>query len=352
MKVLIVDDSIVYRSAISQALESVPGIVIAKSVSNGELAVQYLQDNTDVDLITLDMEMPVLDGMETIKAIRKFNSHVTIIVFSSFTKKGAERTIKALSIGADDFVEKIEGTGSIDGSIVMIRQELVPRIEALQERTFTREQIESTIKDSISGGVEIERIVNNMSIKPKLICLGCSTGGPEALTSIFNTITENLTIPMLIVQHMPPMFTQKLAEMLDKLSPVEVREAKHGDTVRPGLCLIAPGDYHMELTPELTVKLNQEDKVCFVRPAVDVLFKSVSKNFTGQVLSIILTGMGDDGAKGCVELDKRGAYQFIQDEASCIVWGMPGAVSRTGINPTTLKLDQFGKLLNLVSKRA
>ncbi|WP_127716515.1 chemotaxis-specific protein-glutamate methyltransferase CheB [Halobacteriovorax sp. HLS] len=351
MKVLIVDDSIVYRSAISQALETVPGIIIAKSVSNGELAVKYLQDNADIDLITLDMEMPVLDGMETIRQVRKFNRHVTIIVFSSFTKKGAERTIKALSIGADDFVEKVEGTGSIEGSISMIRKELVPRIEALQKRSFSREQIENTIKDNISGGVEIENIVMNMSLKPKLICLGCSTGGPEALTSIFKTITENLTIPMVIVQHMPPMFTQKLAEMLDKLSPIEVREAQHGDTIRAGLCLIAPGDYHMEITPELKVKLNQDEKVCFVRPAVDVLFKSISRNFTGQVLSIILTGMGDDGANGCIELKKRGAYQFIQDESSCIVWGMPGAVSRTGINPTTLKLDQFGKLLNLVSKR-
>jgi two-component system chemotaxis response regulator CheB len=351
MRTLIVDDSIVYRSAITQALEEVPGVVISKSVSNGEIAVDYLKKNEDIDLITLDMEMPVMDGMETIREVRKFNKNVTIIVFSSFTKKGAERTIKALSLGADDFVEKVEGTGSIDGSIEMIKNELIPRIEALQKRKYSREEIELVINNKTSNVFEVETIVQNMQQKPKLICIGCSTGGPEALTSIFKSITENVSVPIVLVQHMPPMFTQKLAEMLTNLSPVTVKEAKDGDRVEAGTCLIAPGDYHMEITKELTVRLNQRDKVCFVRPAVDVLFNSISRNFSGKVMSIILTGMGDDGADGSIELKKKGAYQFVQDEDSCIVWGMPGAVVRKGVNPTVLRLDQFGDLINLVSKR-
>jgi two-component system chemotaxis response regulator CheB len=352
MKVLIVDDSIVYRTAITQALENVPDVEILKAVSNGELAVELLQKNSDVDLITLDMEMPVMDGMETIKQIRKFNTHVTIIVFSSFTKKGAERTIKSLSLGADDFVEKIEGTGSIEGSLEMIRRDLLPRIEALNSRKFSREHIEDVIQATDqSGELSVTNIVADMRVKPKIICIGCSTGGPEALTSIFKKITEKVSVPMLIVQHMPPMFTQKLAEMLDELSPVTVREAKNGDVIKAGECLIAPGDYHMEITSELRIFLSQKEKVCFVRPAVDVLFDSVANNFSGQVMSMVLTGMGDDGANGSVALKKKSAYQFIQDEESCIVWGMPGAVVRAGVNPTVLKLDQFSTLINQVSKR-
>lgn len=351
MKILIVDDSIVYRSAITQALEEVPGVIIKKSVSNGELAVQYLEKDDDIDLITLDMEMPVMDGMDTIRAIRKFNTKVTIIVFSSFTKKGAERTIKALSLGADDFVEKVEGTGSIDGSVEMIRLELIPRIEALQKRKFSREEIDKVINNDTPNVFEVESIVHSMTKKPQLICIGCSTGGPEALTTIFKHITNDVSIPMVLVQHMPPIFTQKLAEMLDKLSSVNVREAKEGDKLTAGTCLIAPGDYHMEITKDLTIKLNQNDKVCFVRPAVDVLFNSISRNYSQQILSIVLTGMGDDGANGSVELKKKDAYQFVQDEVSSIVWGMPGAIVRKGVNPTVLRLDQFGNLINLVSKR-
>ena len=352
MKTLIVDDSIVFRSAITQALETVDDIDILKAVSNGALAMDYLNRNPEVDLITLDMEMPVMDGMETIKAIRKINTNVSIIVFSSFTKRGAEKTIEALNVGADDFVEKVEGTGSIDGSVKMIREELLPRIQALKTRKFPREQIKRVNdKKESNNSKNIETIVRDMKFKPKLICIGCSTGGPEALTKIFKNITEEISVPMLVVQHMPPMFTQKLAEMLNNLSPVEVREAKDGDSVKPGLCLIAPGDYHMELTADMKISLNQNEKECFVRPAVNVLFNSVSNYYASQVLSIVLTGMGDDGAKGCVSLDKKGAYQFVQDEESCIVWGMPGAVVRTGISPTILKLDQFSSLINLVSKR-
>lgn len=352
MKVMVVDDSIVYRSAISQALEVVPDIDVVKTVSNGKLAIDFLKHHSDIELITLDMEMPVLDGMETIKAIRKFNTDVTIIVFSAFTTRGAEKTIDALSFGADDFVTKIEGTGSIEGSIKMIQAELIPRIEALRSRKFSRSDIEKQIYKSTTNGSEnLEKIVENMEVKPKLICIGCSTGGPEALSSIFRDVTERISVPILLVQHMPPLFTEKLAEMLSKLSPVDVREAKYGDKLMPGVCYIAPGDYHMEINTNEEIILNQNEKVCFVRPSVDVLFNSVARNYNKQVMSIVLTGMGDDGAAGSLELKNSRAYQFIQDENSSIVWGMPGAVERIGVDPTIIELDKFGKLLNLISKR-
>ncbi|OUR96117.1 hypothetical protein A9Q84_07070 [Halobacteriovorax marinus] len=352
MKVMIVDDSIVYRSAISQALEHMPEVEVVKTASNGKIAIEFLKQETGIELITLDMEMPVLDGIETIKAIRKFNTDVSIIVFSSFTTRGAEKTIDALHSGADDFVAKIEGDGNIEGSIKMIEDELLPRIKALTERKYSRSHIEDQINKPYENDfVDVDKLVDEMMVKPKLICIGCSTGGPEALATIFREITEVVTVPMLLVQHMPPMFTEKLAEMLSKLSPVKIKEAKFGDKLEPGICYIAPGDYHMELSAKGEITLNQNEKVCFVRPSVDVLFRSIARNFKEQVMAITLTGMGDDGANGSAELKKNGCYHFIQDESSSIVWGMPGAVQKSGIEPVIVNLDKFGKLLNLVSKR-
>ncbi|MDD0854204.1 chemotaxis-specific protein-glutamate methyltransferase CheB [Halobacteriovorax sp. GB3] len=353
---MIVDDSIVYRSAISQALNDVPEVEVFKAVSNGKIAIDFLKQNPDIDLITLDLEMPVMDGIETLKNIRAFNRDVNIIVFSSFTTRGAEKTIDALSAGADDFVPKVEGGNSIEESIEMIKKELVHKIKAFASRTTKRSEVKKIIQQVSTAerqdtSSSLEDIVGSMTVKPKLVCIGCSTGGPEALSKIFRGLNKKPNYPILLVQHMPPMFTEKLASMLDKISPVDVVEAKEGMKVENGMCYVAPGDYHMTIDKNMIVKLNQDEKVCFVRPAVDVLFESVAKNYNDQVLSIILTGMGEDGARGCRALSDKGAYQFIQDKESSIVWGMPGAVSRTGIDVKTLTLDSFSSLLNKVTER-
>ncbi len=346
MNILVVDDSVVFRTAISQALNEVSGFSVSKTCSNGKLAIDYLQREETVDLVILDLEMPVMDGLETIRELRKFNKIIPIIVFSSQTTQGAEKTITALQNGANDFVAKITGTGTIDGSLKMIRSELVPRIEALcnKGRLSSREVVKEET-------CEITKVVEKMQIKPKLICIGSSTGGPEALMTIFKGIVGMPSIPILIVQHMPPVFTQKLAEMLNKNSELTISEAKNGDQLKVGHCLIAPGDYHMTLSKDLTISLNQKDKVCFVRPSVDVLLNSVTENFSGQVLSIILTGMGEDGANGSRSLKTKNAYQFTQDKDSCVVWGMPGAVMRAEVGASAIKLADIPKLITMVSKR-
>jgi two-component system chemotaxis response regulator CheB len=342
LKILVVDDSIVFRSAITQALQAVPELNVFKSVVNGKLALDILRLHPDVDLITLDMEMPVLDGLETIKEIRKTNKDVTIIVFSSQTVKGAEKTIEALNAGADDFLAKTEGMDSI-------KSELLPKVIAFKDRKIKRSAIverkkTSSHSDSVTS--------NEMQIKPKLILIGCSTGGPEALTTLFKSITEKVSVPMLLVQHMPAMFTEKLAAALTKLSPVQVREAKNGDKLLPGICLIAPGDFHMTLTKDGEISLNQNEKNCFVRPSVNVLLESVALNYDKQLLSIILTGMGDDGAIGTKKIAEKGAYIYIQDKESSIVWGMPGAVQKVvGDQARVIPLTQIGALINTVSKR-
>lgn len=353
-KVLIVDDSVVFRTAISQALENVEGLEIFKAVSNGKIAIDFLKANSDISLITLDMEMPVMDGLETIKEIRKFDKDVKIIVFSSQTVRGAEKTIDALSSGANDFVPKTENEGTIEKSIEMIRESLVPKIEAILSNPVSRnvaaKKLE-TFYDSEDSVIELDQALDKVLIKPKLIVIGCSTGGPDALTKLFSSLTGKISIPILIVQHMPPVFTTKLASMLNKLSEVTVKEAEVGDRLSPGVCYLAPGDYHMFLKKDLTIGLNQEEKVCYVRPAVDVMFNSVANSFKGQVLSIVLTGMGEDGTDGCTTLSKYGAYQFIQDEESSIVWGMPGSVHSRKLGATVVHLDSFGQLISKISER-
>lgn len=355
MKILVVDDSIVFRSAITMALQSDPELNVFKSVVNGKLAIDMLRLHPDIDLITLDMEMPVMDGLETIKEIRKVHKDVTIIVFSSQTLKGAEKTIEALSAGADDFVAKTINTGDPEESIEKIKNDLLPKVLAFKERKLKRSSLNiqsppTEVLEKRQIGKQVLGI--DMPIKPKLIVFGVSTGGPEALASVFKAISEKVTVPMLIVQHMPPIFTEKLAAMLSKLSPVEVREAKNGDVLKPGVCYIAPGDFHMTIKKSGEIELTQSEKVCFVRPSVDVLLQSVAANFDKQVLNIVMTGMGEDGANGSKLLHAKGAYTYIQSKESCIVWGMPGAVYRAiGDNARSISLDEIGSLINSVSRR-
>ncbi len=356
MKILVVDDSIVFRSAITEALRTVPDLNVFKSVVNGKLALDMLNLHPDIDLITLDMEMPVMDGLETIKEIRKTNKTVVIIVFSAISNRAAEKTVEALTAGANAFVTKSVATGSSEDSLERIKADLLSLILAFKEKLPKRA---STVIDrkplevSTPKLAETEISVNyDLPIKPKLITIGISTGGPEALAKVFSSIKEKISIPILIVQHMPPVFTEKLASMLTKLSPVEVREARNGDVLTPGVCLLAPGDFHMVLQKNGTISLNQNEKVCFVRPAVNVLLNSVAENFDKKVLNIVMTGMGDDGAAGTQVLSAKGAYTYIQNKESSVVWGMPGAVFRTiGSQARIIPLNEIGNLITLASRR-
>lgn len=355
MKVLIVDDSVVFRMAIKQAFQEVEGVQIVDALSNGQLAVDFLKAGNQADLITLDMEMPILDGLSTIKEIRKFNNKVPIIVFSSLTTKGAEKTIDALSSGANDFVTKEEsgGAASIEKSLAMIRQSLLPKIDSFKnESVLTRTE---PVKSASVAAPVISAVAPSFEAlpkKPRLIVMASSTGGPDALSKIFRELTNsNNNVPILLVQHMPPVFTEKLAEMLSKISPgYTVKEGKPGDVLEPGVCYLAPGDYHMVMKPDLSIDLNQKEKVCYVRPAANCLFETVAQNFKEQILSIVLTGMGDDGAEGVKKLAERGSYNFYQDEASCTVFGMPGAIKRTGV-ANEIGLTQVAELINNVNAR-
>lgn len=339
MKVLVVDDSLVFRSAISNALRTVDGVEVFKTVSNGKFAVDTLRNHSEIDLVILDLEMPVMDGLTAIQEIRKFNETVFIIVFSSATLKGAEKTMTALQNGANEFVTKpvAEDEFSVEGKQEdSITLELLPKVMAFKSgrnKSATQPLPRKTVTTS------------SLVVKSKydLIVIGSSTGGPDALAKVFRGLTEPLKVPMLIVQHMPPMFTEKMAEMLSRLSPLKVLEAKNGQSLNANTCYIAPGDFHMTVSDKV-IQLNQNEKVCFVRPSVDVTLQSL-KNSQMKIAVIILTGMGEDGANGCLDLKKTGADIFIQDKESSVVWGMPGAVYRELPDTKIVSLDEIPSLI-------
>jgi two-component system, chemotaxis family, protein-glutamate methylesterase/glutaminase len=352
MKILVVDDSIVFRMAITQALEGIDGLE-TESVSNGQLAIDRLRKKEDIDLITLDMEMPVMDGMVTIQQIRSFNKKTPIIVFSSVTLKGAEKTIEALSHGANDFVTKemTSGASSLETSLEMIKENLLPKINAFKKvSNVAKGKVQTT--SGVSRPTVEKRVGQfSMPIKPKLILIGSSTGGPNTLSKIFKSIKRDLNVPILVVQHMPALFTKKLADMLNGLtSNVTILEAEGGETLEAGYCYIAPGDFHLTLGKNGKLSLNQNEKNCFVRPSANVLFESVAENFEGQTLSFVLTGMGDDGANGSKFLHEKNGYVLVQDEDSSVVWGMPGAVHRA-VGAEIIPLEEVSKIIDEVSSR-
>jgi two-component system, chemotaxis family, protein-glutamate methylesterase/glutaminase len=365
LKVLVVDDSVVFRMAISTGLTNVSGVDVVGTASNGQLALDFIEKNKEVDIMILDMEMPVLNGIETIKAVRKINRKIIIIVFSSLTLNGAELTLEALDLGANDFVTKQEASSAVnlEESLKMIEKTLVPKMRAFQSVLAKGRHQEfytpATEINNPGAGVseslivDVKNCLNQIQEMPQLVLIASSTGGPDALAKIFEGITKKAKVPIMLVQHMPPIFTNKLAELLNKkCSQITVKEAEEGELLKPGVCYIAPGDYHMTLSRALKVVLNQDPKVSYVRPSATVLFDSVIKNYMAKTLTIVLTGMGDDGASGVEKLVNRGDYAYIQDESTSVVWGMPSATRSKCPNIKEMPIEEIPVFLNMVFEKS
>lgn len=349
MKVLIVDDSVVYRSAIKTALSASDETYDIDIAANGKIAVDKIKSKS-FDIVTLDLEMPIMDGIETIKAIREFDKKIPVIIFSAQNMSAANKTLHALELGANDFVKKIEGSSDMESNINMIQQELLPRFKALTRKAASLKIVDQAAEVPKKQSLDSTPMTLNQlaQFKPNLICIASSTGGPDALKKIFAGL-EKLPVPILLVQHMPPVFTTQLAKGLDQISKIEVREAKVGDHLQPGVAYLAPGDFHMVIKKSAhgyEVGLNQDAKVCYVRPAADVTFESVASVFSGNVVGVVLTGMGSDGANGSVALKEKGAKMMIQDEDSSVVWGMPKAVLDKGAQDICLNPSEIINLLN------
>lgn len=351
-KVLIVDDSLVYRHALTSALSEDKKFVIVGTAKNGQEALEYIAKNP-VDIITLDIEMPIMNGFELIEKISKFPSKPKIIVFTSLDQSGADNAFRALKMGADDFLTKLEGSsGDINKNINEIKKLLIPKMEALLALTPT---VQVSITPTLSTIPEpLNKKLNPLRTKYEYILIGASTGGPEALRTLFKDLRGSRLPPILIVQHMPPIYTQHLAKTLGEFTDYKVVEAKNGDPVRPGYCYIAPGDYHMVLNikeeDRVSIQLNQEEKDCYVRPAVNCLFRSSAK-IAQDSLYIVLTGMGSDGLDGVktVYNYNKNMNVLIQDEKSSVVFGMPGELFKNNLYSDVKNLNDIRDyLINII----
>lgn len=328
IKVIIADDSVVYRSQIRGALESM-GCEIVAAASNGRLAIDRLR-LSPADLLVLDLEMPEMDGIQTLQELKTTPFRGKILVFSSQSQRGAEITMEALRLGATDFVAKPSATDIQDTSVSpaeRIRQILEAKVLAL----FPQEEILAKEK-AAPKSASYPQVVWSL-LKPKIVVIGASTGGPTVLEKIFTGMNFHFTCPIVIVQHMPPVFTKAFAERITKISGHNAKEAEHGDVLQNNHIYIAPGNFHMSLVKvndQVQISLDQSAQIHSVRPAVDKLFNSVAPLFKHQCLGVVLTGMGADGRDGSVELKKAGAAVVIQESTSCVVFGMPGAVYTEG----------------------
>jgi len=345
IRVLVVDDSVVIRRLVTHALEQDPIIEVVGSASNGAIGLQRIPQ-LNPDVVTLDIEMPDMDGMEMLRRIRSTHPHLRVIMFSTLTERGAAITLEALTLGADDYVAKASNDGSLDHSMVRLREEMIPKIKQF----FRLPNLAGTPPRAAVGSVLSARaaspgagVAPSRNLRPKVVVIGVSTGGPTALGQILPTLPADFMLPILVVQHMPPLFTRLLAERLNSTCKLPVKEASQGDVLEPGKILGAPGDFHMKLEcngSSVCVNLDQSPRQNSCRPAVDALFASTAEIYGGAVLAVVLTGMGQDGLRGVEILKAQGATVLAQDEASSVVWGMPGAIVNAGLADFVLPLDE------------
>jgi two-component system, chemotaxis family, protein-glutamate methylesterase/glutaminase len=338
IRVLVVDDSVVIRRLVSHALEPDSELDVVGSAPNGVIALARIPQ-LNPDVLTLDIEMPEMDGLETLRHIRRDFPELRVIMFSTLTERGAGVTFEALALGADDYVAKVSNDGGLDQSLTRLRNELIPKIKQF----FTLPRSESVVR---AAPVAVARSIVRTSggVIPLAVGIGVSTGGPTALSVILPLFPADFPLPVLVVQHMPPMFTRLLAERLAHICKLRVREAADGDAVEPGLILIAPGDFHMKVDgtgPRVKVRLEQSPHLNSCRPAVDALFTSMSDVYGGAVTAVVMTGMGRDGFRGAEILKSKGACLIAQDEASSVVWGMPGAIVAGGLADEILPLVEI-----------
>ncbi len=354
ISVLVVDDSVVIRRLVTTALDADPDITVVGTAANGRIALQKLLQVAP-DVVTMDVEMPELDGVATVRELRKTHPRLPVIMFSTLTERGAGATLDALSAGASDYVCKPANVGSVPEAIESVRTQLIPKIKALcpGPRTAPPAMARPVARPAPAAqgtGTGAAAPTGRMD----LLAIGSSTGGPDALTALLPLLPTDLPVPVVITQHMPPVFTRLFAQRLDVKCGLRVKEAEDGDRLAPGLVLVAPGDRHLVLERSGTAvvaRLSSAPAENFCRPAVDVMFRSAAQVYGGRVLGVVLTGMGSDGARGAEVLRTAGGEIVVQDQASSVVWGMPGAVVAAGQAHRVLPLTGIGRDLLDVLRR-
>ncbi|MDH4227412.1 MAG: chemotaxis response regulator protein-glutamate methylesterase [Deltaproteobacteria bacterium] len=337
IKVLIVDDSNFMRKALSKLIASDPMCNVVGMASNGEECLKKLKDLSP-DVVTLDVEMEGMDGLTTLKKIMD-DFPTPVIMFSAHTKKGAEVTLKSLQEGAVDFMEKPSGSISMD--LGAVRDELIGKLKIAAKVKPKRRTAASAPATAAEKG-SVRDTLRLVDVKNSIVAIGSSTGGVQALHNIIPKLSMSLPVPVLVVQHMPPLFTKSLAESLDSDSMVTVKEAEEGDVLKPAHVYIAPGGLHMTVRKakdEVCIHLDKHPENELLRPSVDVMFRSVASVYGKNTLAIVLTGMGNDGTSGMKELKAKGALSIAQSEATCVVYGMPKFIVDQGMADIVLPIN-------------
>jgi two-component system chemotaxis response regulator CheB len=370
VSVLIVDDSALMRNLIGRMIEDTPGLVIAEKAMNGLFALQKIP-RVNPDVIVLDLEMPEMNGIEFLKERQKQGIKIPVVILSSIARRGTEITMEALSLGASDFIQKPSGSESED--IHVVKDTLVSMLLGYG-RSYRRSQGKKVLSPSEyqpkAGQTHVPDIFAHLGApstvapakppaqirkpgKTEIIAIGISTGGPDALRQVFSKLDGDLKTPIVVVQHMPPGFTSEFAKSLDRICPLDVKEAQDGDAVQSGRILIAQGNKHLEVEKKATgalVRLSDAPQVSGHRPSADVLFASVAMAYTNHALGVIMTGMGRDGAQQLGTIYKEGGMTLGQDEASAVVYGMPRVAHELGHVMEQVPLDKMAQRICEVAK--
>ena len=361
LKVLIVDDTIVYRKIVGDVLKEIPGVEIVGVANNGKIALSKIR-TLKPDLLTLDIEMPEVNGIEVLEQLNQMESPPLAVMLSTLTQQGSEMTIKALELGAFDFVPKPD-EGTMAENFEKVKQAILPIVDTLKRQKQTRDKIRNKISKPQISSKPIKTPTTSQSIHKRnrktpseIIGIGISTGGPNALSAMIPTLPADLKAPVLIVQHMPPLFTKSLANSLNNKSELEVKEAQDGDKIEAGKIYIAPGGKQMKIVAgadgiSRKLKITDDPPINSCKPSVDYLFASIAQHYVGRATGVIMTGMGSDGSEGLKQMKNTGSLIIAQDEATCTVYGMPKKPIESGITDVIAPLnkiaDEITKTVNI-----
>ncbi len=368
VSVLVVDDSALMRNLISKIIEATPGLSVADKAMNGIFALQKIP-RCDPDIIVLDIEMPEMNGIEFLKERKRLGLEIPVIILSSVAKEGAQVTIEALSLGASDFITKPSGSVSSDihtiaGELSRLLLAYGTQYQKRKGKTPPRYDFEAPERMFEPAPLLAERAAERARPVPpqplrqpgpiEIIAIGISTGGPNALREVFSKIDADLPQPVVVVQHMPPGFTEEFAKSLDRICPLDVKEAADGDVLRPGRVLIAPGDKHIIVEKKplgAVARLSDAPLENGHRPSADILFGSVARVYGNRALAVIMTGMGRDGAREIGSIFREGGLTLGQDEASCVVYGMPKVAFELGHVTQQVSLTDMAETISRLAKQ-
>ena len=342
-RILIVDDSVVIRRMLTNILPSDPDLEVVGSAPNGLIALAKISQ-LNPDVVILDIEMPEMDGLEMLSALRKTHPHLPVIIFSVHTERGTAATLEALTLGANDYVTKPANLGSAAAAEQQVRGELIPKIK-LYVGAVTGSPALGGLVPGGPGKRSLPAAPDRCSQRVDVVVVGLSTGGPNALVELLPQFPADFPVPLLIVQHMPPVFTKLLADRLASKSHLRVAEGNSNQVLKTGHAWLAPGDFHMVVERNgqaVRIRTHKGPPENSCRPAVDALFRSVAEIYGPHVLAVVMTGMGQDGLRGCKNIHDAGGQILVQDEASSVVWGMPGLVANAGLADKVLPLNQLG----------